>query len=67
MNVENVRMGLPIFKPIVLTKEDDDEMRIHANWGCIERLERNILRVSLPVVRLEASATVPVPGLHEKK
>ncbi len=39
---------LPVFSPIVLTKEDDDdEMRLNANWGCIERLERNALRVSL--------------------
>lgn len=47
MNIENTRIGLPILQPIVLTTEDDDEMRIHANWGVLERLERNIMRVSL--------------------
>lgn len=47
MSIEKTWVGLPSYEPIVLAKEDDDIVRIHANWGCIERLERNFMRVSL--------------------
>jgi hypothetical protein len=58
MNTVSPWASLPAFYPIVLTKEGDDDLRLNANWGCIERTERNIMRVSLAAGLSTAGAMI---------